>query len=215
VAFCSYKGISPGQEFFICSGSIHLPPDKIAPTSKEGVGIMKKPQVIVLSSLLLAGTAFSQVQAQSTYHDAQVLRSTPIYRVIETPVPTRQCWEEEVVRSSSRHHYRSQTPGLLGAVIGGAIGNSLGHHKSSQRVGAVVGAVLGSSIARDISESNRNPDTRLDTVERCETVTHYEQEEKLVGYDVVYRYNGDEYEVRMPDDPGASVRVRVNVEPVI
>ena len=169
-----------------------------------------------LFSALAAGLFLSvPAQAQTSYHDAQVIESTAIYRVIETSVPSRQCWEEEVVRSSSRHHYRSHTPGLLGAVIGGAIGNALGNHSSSQKVGTVVGALLGGSIARDFVESQSSPVVRLDTVERCETVQKYQQEEKLVGYDVLYRYNGADYTVRMPENPGPTVRVRVNVEPVI
>jgi uncharacterized protein YcfJ len=75
--------------------------------------------------------------------------------------------------------------------------------------------MLGGSIARDITAANRSRPVSLETVERCETVYNYQQEEKLVGYDVLYRYNGQEYKVRMPHDPGATVRVRVNVEPVI
>jgi uncharacterized protein YcfJ len=170
----------------------------------------------VLFSALATGMILSlPAQAQTSYHDAQVIESKAIYRVIETSVPSRQCWEEEVVRSSSRHHYRSHTPGLLGAVIGGAIGNALGSHKSSQRVGTVVGALLGGSIARDIVKSQYNPVARLETVERCKTDYSYQQEEKLVGYDVLYRYNGADYTVRMPENPGPTMRVRVNVEPVI
>ena len=87
--------------------------------------------------------------------------------------------------------------------------------KSSQRVGTVVGTMLGGSIARDMVESRYSPDVRLDTVERCKTDYSYQQEEKLVGYDVLYRYNGADYTVRMPNNPGPSVRVRVSVEPVI
>lgn len=176
---------------------------------------MKRTGLLVVSSVFLAGVSALPAQAQSTYHDAQVMSSTPIYHVVETSHPTRQCWEEEVVRSSSRHRYRSHTPGLLGAVIGGAIGNAVGHSNTNKKVGTVVGAVLGGSIGRDIAESESARAPRLETVERCETVTHYEQEEKLVGYDVVYRYNGEEYKVRMPREPGATVRVKVNVEPVI
>ena len=176
---------------------------------------MNRSGILAISAAITTSVVAIPAQAQSSYHDAQVMTVTPIYHVVETSVPTRQCWEEEVVRSSSRHHYRSHTPGLLGAVIGGAIGNALGHHSTNKKVGTVVGAVLGSSIARDMVEANDRPDYRLDTVERCKTVSRYEQEEKLVGYDVVYRYNGEEYKVRMPEDPGATVRVRVNVEPVI
>jgi uncharacterized protein YcfJ len=179
---------------------------------------MNRSRLLVVSVLAAAVACSLPVQAETTYFDAQVLDATPIYRVIETPVPTRQCWEEEVVRSSSRHHYRSRTPGLLGAVIGGAIGNSVGHHNTSRKVGTVVGAILGGAIARDIQEADRYDhydNVRLETVERCETVMAYEQGEKLVGYDVLYRYNGVDHTVRTPRDPGATIRVRVDVEPVI
>jgi uncharacterized protein YcfJ len=78
-----------------------------------------------------------------------------------------------------------------------------------------VGAVIGGSIGSDIGR-NRSADSsyHTDTVERCRTVYTNVQEEKLVGYDVRYSYNGAQRTVRMPYDPGATVRVRVDVEPV-
>ena len=175
----------------------------------------KKINYFILATALLA---VDTAQAETSFHDALVVQSTPVYRVIETQIPVNQRYEEEVVRSTSRHHYRSRTPGLLGAVIGGAIGNSVGHHNTSRKVGTVVGAILGGAIARDIQEADRYDhydNVRLETVERCETVTAYEQGEKLVGYDVLYRYNGVDHTVRTPRDPGATIRVRVDVEPVI
>lgn len=176
---------------------------------------MKRSGITLRFSLLASAFLSTPGFAQTSYHEAQVLESKEIYRVIETSVPARQCWEEEQVRSSSRHRYRSHTPGLLGAVIGGAIGNSMGHHRSSQKVGTIIGAMLGSSIARDMVQARNDSGTIIETVERCDTVYNYQQEEKLVGYDVLYRYNGEEYQVRMPEDPGSTIRVRVNVEPVI
>lgn len=158
------------------------------------------------------------VWADTSYEEARVLSSTPIYHVVETTEPERQCWEEEVVREarSSQRASRSATPGILGAVIGGAVGNAVGHHKRNQQVGTVVGAILGGSIARDIVRNGERSQTveYIDTVERCRTVHTSYQEEKLVGYDVRYSYNGFENTVRMPQDPGATIRVRVNVEPV-
>lgn len=156
------------------------------------------------------------IQATTIYDEAEVLQSTPIYRIVETSSPSRECWEEEVVRTSRSRGSESATSGILGAVIGGALGNAVGHHKSNKRVGTVVGAILGGSIAKDISRSNaRNNDVQyVDTVERCRTVHNTRQEEKLVGYDVSYSYNGSQHTVRFPEDPGAFVKVRVNVEPV-
>ena len=167
--------------------------------------------------MLLTGAIAAPASANTDYVEAEVLDATPIYRVIESERPERQCWEEEVVREV-RHApaSRSATPGILGAVIGGAIGNAVGSRKRNQQVGAVVGAVLGGSIARDIVRNGERARSTeyIDTVERCRTVHTNYQEEKLVGYDVRYRYNGSQHVVRMPHDPGATLRLRVNVEPV-
>lgn len=176
-----------------------------------------KKAVLPVLAAALATAIVAPAVANTDYVEAEVLASTPIYRVIENTRPQRQCWEEEVVREV-RHApaSRSATPGILGAVIGGAIGNAVGSRKRNQQVGAVVGAVLGGSIARDIVRNGERVrhDEYIDTVERCRTVHTSYQEEKLVGYDVRYRYNGAQHVVRMPHDPGATLRLRVNVEPV-
>ena len=173
-----------------------------------------------LLAITVAATALASCavpgQAATSYAQADVLSSTPIYRVVESSSPRQECWQEDVVRQVRGQSHGSATPGLLGAVIGGALGNAVGHNKSNKRVGAVVGAVLGGSIGHNIGRANhRGQDTvYVDTVERCRTVQVAHQEEKLVGYDVRYRYNGADHTVRMPQDPGPTVQVRVNVEPV-
>ncbi len=176
---------------------------------------MKVRFVTLLSGAALLAT--HTVSAATTYEEAEVIESTPIYRVVEISSPEEECWEEEVVRQDMRHRDRSHTPGLLGMVIGGALGNAVGNNNSSRKVGTVVGAILGGSIARDVSRANdaRNSTVYVETEERCRTVYNTREEEKLVGYDVSYSYNGIERTVRMPEDPGATVRVRVDVEPVL
>jgi uncharacterized protein YcfJ len=178
-----------------------------------------KAKITVVSALLASAALLpaASVQAETSYGEARVLSSTPIYHVVESTQPERQCWEEEVVREARNSApSRSATPGILGAVIGGALGNAVGHRKRNQQVGTVVGAILGGSIARDITRNGERSQTveYIDTVERCRTVHTSYQEEKLVGYDVRYSYNGAENVVRLPEDPGATLRVRVNVEPV-
>ncbi len=155
--------------------------------------------------------------ASTNYYEADVISSTPIYRTVETSVPTEECRLVEVARyrPDSRSGYRSRTPDILGAVIGGGIGNAVGTNKSSSRVGAVVGAVLGASVARDISYSKRGRQQVYETVERCNRVYETYLEDKLVGYDVLYSYNNRDYTVRTQRDPGATIQVRVNVEPVL
>ena len=169
---------------------------------------------------LLTGAALLAAQtaaAATTYEEADVTAVTPIYRIVEISSPQEECWEEEVVRQDIRRQERSHTRGILGMVIGGAVGNAVGNISSSRKVGTVVGAILGGSIARDVSRANdaRNSRVYVETEERCRTVYNTREEEKLVGYDVSYSYNGIERTVRMPEDPGATVRVRVDVEPVL
>jgi len=174
---------------------------------------------ILKLSLILAGgiiAVANPATAAVTYDEARVIDSTPIYRVVETSSPREECWEEEVARTERRYGNDSATPSILGAVIGGAVGNAVGHHKRNRQVGTVVGAILGGSIGADIGRNRSSrADTYFETVEQCRTVYVNEQEEKLVGYDVRYSYNGSQHTVRMPEDPGSTVRVRVDVEPVL
>lgn len=161
-------------------------------------------------ALLLAAPSF----AETRYEYAQVIESRPIFKSIEISMPHEECWNEEVAHTRPARS-NSRTPAILSTIIGGALGNAVGHGKSNKRIGTVVGAVLGHSIGRDIVAGNSHDrEVRYETVRQCETVYEYREEERLIGYQVVYRYNDEEYSVRMDDDPGEQVRLKVNVQPV-
>lgn len=152
--------------------------------------------------------------AETRYEYAQVVESRPIYQTVEVSIPKQECWNEEIAHTRNNGS-NSRTPALLSTLIGGALGNAVGHGKSNKRVGTVVGAVLGHSIGRDIVANNRNDrEVYYETVRQCETVYDYQEEERLVGYQVQYLYNNEEYSVRMDDDPGDQVRLKINIQPV-
>ena len=48
--------------------------------------------------------------------------------------------------------------------------------------------------------------------ERCRTVTNWRDTDRVLGYEVTYRYGGREYTTRMDHDPGDRLRVRVNTD---
>lgn len=175
----------------------------------------RHPSTLLRAAIVGSAVLFATpVLANTRYEYADVIESTPVYHTVEVSVPREECWNEEIVSHRSMRS-ESRTPALLGTIIGGALGNAVGHGKSNKRVGAVVGAVLGHSIGRDIVAANgRGRVTEYETVRQCETVYQYHEEERLVGYQVRYRYNNEDYSVRMDDDPGQQVRVRVNVQPV-
>ena len=165
---------------------------------------------------LSLGLISSGSVAETSFETAQVVESRPIYEIVEISAPQEQCWEEEMAvdRYSSRRD--SNTPVLVSTIVGGAIGNAVGHGKSNKRIGAVLGAMLGHSIGRDIIRQNDQANIReYEAVQRCETVYQQHEEERLVGYQVTYLYNGEEHSVRTDSDPGEEIRLRVDVQAVL
>jgi uncharacterized protein YcfJ len=76
--------------------------------------------------------------------------------------------------------------------------------------------MLGHSIGRDIIRQSDRQDVReYQTVQRCDTVYQQHEEERLVGYDVTYLFNGEEFSIRIESDPGDRIRLRVSVQPVL
>ena len=171
-------------------------------------------KIKALTVVFAAGLLSVSADAQTRYEYAQVVEANPIYQIVELSEPSEQCWQEEVLTERSSRG-GSNTPVVLSTIIGGAIGNAVGSRKSNQRVGAVLGAVLGHSIGRDIVANNHDDrSVRYESVRQCETVYDHHEEERLIGYQVQYLYNNEEYSVRMDEDPGDRLRVKVNIQPV-
>jgi uncharacterized protein YcfJ len=172
---------------------------------------------LLISSLLIStcslgafaghgqGSSYNKGYSSATtghfYDYAKVNSVTPIYETIEHRVP-RQC----NYRQSSDNHRRSATPAILGGIIGAALGNELGHNKSNKRVGAVAGGILGASIGSDIGSRHRAP-------RECNQYD-IEYEERVVGYDVSYRYRGNNYLTTTREYPGKKIQLKLRFEPV-
>lgn len=171
---------------------------------------------ITAAALMASVSTPALARSDARFDYAKVTNVTPIYKTIEHRRPQRECWVETV--SYERPHYRSRshTGTIVGGIIGAAIGNELGHKKRNKQVGALAGAVLGASIGSDISRRKRDYGsvTEFRDKERCEVRHAVEYEERVIGYDVTYRYHGETYHTRMDHDPGRKLKVAVNVRPV-
>ena len=169
------------------------------------------------AAILLAALSAYCVPAfvDSSYQRAKVLSSTPVYQTVVYEEPREVCRQERV--AYEQNFKQSRTPAIIGALVGGALGNAVGRKKSNKRVGAVVGSVLGYSIAKDIGRHKRQHSRRDQVTYRQEEVCdiYYDEreEQQLLGYDVSYIYAGQTYNTRLDRDPGASLRVRVAVNP--
>jgi len=164
------------------------------------------------------------VEAQDVYY-AKVVSVEPIVESVRVSEPVEQCWVESQPAYNSYNSHRSNvydngyrsssTPNILGVIIGGVIGNQFGSGRGTG-LATVAGAVLGGSVANDIKQDNRynRPTTSYRNVERCEITQQQHREERIVAYDVRYRYNGEVYHTQMDHRPGDEIKVAVNVVPV-
>ncbi|MBL8310645.1 MAG: glycine zipper 2TM domain-containing protein [Burkholderiales bacterium] len=116
---------------------------------------------------------------------------------------------------------------VIGAIIGGVLGHQLGNSSGGRDRGTLAGAVVGGFVGNQIDNAAPSsapaapvaaaPSGRVDyvpeqrTVQRCRTV--YDGRDEIVGYNVVYRYQGRDYTQRMAYDPGPTMNVRVNLAP--
>ncbi len=149
---------------------------------------------------------------QSGFQDyAKVSHVEPIYETVSHRVPDEHCWTETRYRANDSQ--RSYTSPLIGGLLGGALGNEIGHSKRNKQVGTAVGALLGASIGHDVY-NHKNQRRQPYQEKICEVQYRTQHEEKLVGYNVDYQYQGRRYETRLDHDPGKRLKVAVNVQPV-
>lgn len=98
---------------------------------------------------------------------------------------------------------------IAGTVIGGVLGAVVGHQVGQGRGNAlatVAGAAAGGYAGNRVQKQMQDKDTYSTTEQRCTTTNRVS--EKVVGYDVKYRLNGQVSTVRMDHDPGARIPVR-------
>ena len=164
----------------------------------------------VLSLFLLSSLAPMALASSVVFEEAVVLSAVPVFEQVSIETPSRTCWVERVaVRRNTDHGVGL----VVGGVVGGAIGHAVGHKKRNKQVGAILGSVLGATVGNAMAK-NRYQKARYEDREVCETHHTARVEERLLGYDVAYEYNGHVYNVRMGSDPGAQVRLRVSHTPV-
>jgi uncharacterized protein YcfJ len=127
-----------------------------------------------------------------------VISAVPV--VQQVAVPRQNCVQGMV----QAQPYTSGMGGLAGGIAGAAIGSTIGGGSGTAAamvLGTIGGALLGNSV-----EAN-NMRAQQAMVPTCTTETSYEN--RTVGYDVTYDYAGRQYSVRMPYDPGPTLRLQV------
>ena len=153
---------------------------------------MKK--VLVLSTA--AAATLLSFNASAADILARVISSTPV--VQQVAVPRQVCNNQAIVSEAPR----SGAGALLGAVAGGAAGNAIGNG-SGRAIATMIG-LFGGAIVGDRVEGSGS---QVQNVQQCTTQTYYEN--RPSHYNVVYEYQGTQYNAQMANDPGQYVRLQV------
>ena len=149
----------------------------------------------VLVAMAACGVTFACMsQAQET---GRVISSIPV--ISQVAVPRQVCSQNQVQVQSQK----SGAGGIMGALAGGAIGSNVGG--GDGRIAATMLGVIGGAILGDRIEGAGPAQTQ--NVQSCTTQTFYEN--RTTAYNVVYEFNGKQYSVQMPQDPGPTVRLQV------
>jgi len=165
---------------------------------------------------LASGSAFAEHRYDTQRHyftdKARVIHVEPVMRTIRVGTPQQECFQEEVRRPVVVEHRHSDGAAVVGGIIGGIIGHKLGHGRGGATIaGTLVGASIGKNSAQHQDHTEYYDDVSYEN--RCSTQVSYHTEERVEGYDVTYRYKGEEYTARMPYDPGKFIQVNISVAP--
>jgi uncharacterized protein YcfJ len=121
--------------------------------------------------------------------------------------PSQRCWmEREQVAQPANE------PNIGGALLGGIVGGVLGHQiggGTGKDVATAGGAIAGAAIGANVNRANGVTYADRD-VQRCQTVNSAQP----AYWDVTYSYRGAQRRVQMPSDPGPTVRVDAEGNPL-
>jgi uncharacterized protein YcfJ len=121
-------------------------------------------------------------------HYARVVRVEPIYKIVRVAHEERYCRRDNH-RERFEHRINVVSPGNI-------------------LLGGLIGAVIGAAIAHDATAVYRPVERHSPRQPRaCHTQIHYTNQQKLIAYNVTYRYHGRLYTTRMHDRPGERIKI--------
>ena len=145
-------------------------------------------------AILIAGASFGAVAEEF----GRVLSATPVLQQISTP--RQVCTVEKVLVPGQK----SGAGAAVGAIAGGVVGSALGGGGRGNGAAALLGMVGGAVIGDRFEESSPS---YVQDVQRCSVQNMVEN--RVIAYNVTYEFNGKQYAIQMPHDPGPTIALRL------
>jgi uncharacterized protein YcfJ len=155
-----------------------------------------------IAMVVLGAGAVTGYKTLAQPKQAEVLAVKEAKQTVSTP--QEKCEQVVVQRQAPVQDEKRVAGTVLGGVAGGLLGSQIGGG-SGKKVATVLGAAGGAYAGNQVQKGMQQRDVDSATETRCKTVNV--RSEKLVGYDVTYRYEGKEDTVRMSYNPGKQIPV--------
>lgn len=158
--------------------------------------------IVIGAIVATAGGAIAGYNALSdkTPTHAQVLNVVEIKE--NERIPREVCEQVTVTRQKPVKDQHQVLGSVAGAVIGGVLGNQVGGG-TGKKIATVAGAAAGGYAGNKTQERIQQGNTYTTTENRCETV--YDNNEKIIGYQVDYSIGDENGTVRMDRHPGDTI----------
>jgi uncharacterized protein YcfJ len=156
-----------------------------------------------IAMVVLGAGAVTGYKAIATPRNADVVA---VKEVMETVVTPQERCNEVAVRHQAPVQDEHRVVGsVIGGLAGGLLGSQIGGG-SGNTLATVAGAAAGGYAGNQVQKNMQQRDAVVTTERRCRTVS--EKSQKIVGYDVTYRFSGKEGVVRTSFRPGATLPVK-------
>ncbi|OGB19664.1 MAG: hypothetical protein A2W72_06015 [Burkholderiales bacterium RIFCSPLOWO2_12_67_14] len=161
---------------------------------------------IAVGGLAMVVLGAGAVTGYKTLNQPKFADVVAVKEVTETVVTPRERCENVQARRQAPVKDEHRVAGtLIGGVAGGLLGSNIGGG-NGKKLATVAGAVAGGYAGNQVQKNMQRNDVVTTTERRCRTVKLKSQ--KLVGYDVTYRLNGQDAQVRTSFQPGATLPVK-------
>jgi uncharacterized protein YcfJ len=168
-----------------------------------GKSMIKGIMLSGIATVVLAVSIFTGCEALNKPKFADVVGVVEVTETTETP---REICEDVQVRQQAPVKDPHRITGtVIGGVAGGVLGGQIGKG-TGKTLATVGGAAGGAYVGNQVQKGMQKSDVVTTTKRNCKTV--YDKTQKVVGYDVTYRFEGKEGVVRTTFKPGPTLPVK-------
>lgn len=156
-----------------------------------------------LTMVVLGASGVTGYKALTKPKFAQVVA---VKEVTETVVTPRQhCEDVQVQHQAPVKDERRIAGTVVGGLAGGLLGSAIGGGRG-KTLATVAGAAAGGYAGNQVQKNMQQKDVVTTSEHRCKTLK--EKSQKVVGYNVTYRFEGKDGIVRTPFKPGPTLPMK-------